>query len=112
MHYEPRNSEADAKFIEAGGLKSWGCYAVLLAVIILLILFAIVRALLINLIADPAASWGALLFLAAVVAETVYLWKKRRRKLRMEQEHMWQMEMERGSQKKEVARQQQSEKAL
>lgn len=35
MYYEPRNPEADAKFIEAGGLKSWGCYAFLLGVLVL-----------------------------------------------------------------------------
>jgi hypothetical protein len=49
MYYQPRNPEADAKFIEAGGLKSWGCFALIPALLVLLLFFIIVHALLTNL---------------------------------------------------------------
>lgn len=93
MYYAPRNPEADAKFIEAGGLKSWGCYAFLLCVLVLAILFVAVYALLTNLIGGPAAWWVSLILLSGVVTGVVSLWISRRRRRREAQEQAWQRAM-------------------
>ena len=95
MHYEPRNQEADAQVIEAGGLKSWGCYAFLLAVLVLLLLLVPMHILLSNLLGDPMAWWASLLVLIGVLAGVVSLWIKRRRRQRMAQEQAWQRAMRR-----------------
>jgi LPXTG-motif cell wall-anchored protein len=93
MHYEPRNQEADAQIIEAGGLKSWGCYAFLLAVLVLLILLVPVHILLSNLLGDPVAWWASTLLLIGVLAAAGSLWIRRRRRQRMAQEQAWQRAM-------------------
>ena len=90
MHYEPRNTEADAKFIEAGGLKNWGCFALLLVILVLVILFVITHVLLIYLIGDPAAWWGSIIFLIGVTTGVAYFWIRSRRRQRREQELIWQ----------------------
>jgi hypothetical protein len=87
MYYEPRNPEADAKFIEAEGLKSWGCYALLLSVLVLVLLCVLVHALLTHLMADPTAWWVSFLLISGVVAGAVSLWIRRRRRQRVAQEH-------------------------
>ncbi|MEO8973429.1 MAG: hypothetical protein ABI406_17725 [Ktedonobacteraceae bacterium] len=96
MHYEPRNTEASAKFIEAGGLKSWGCFAFLLVVLVLVLLFVLVHALLIHLFGEPVAWWGSVIFLIGVATGSVYLWIRTRRKQRREQELVWQRAMGNG----------------
>ncbi|MBA2285892.1 MAG: hypothetical protein H0W02_10435 [Ktedonobacteraceae bacterium] len=98
--YEPRNMEADAKFIEAGGLKNWGCFAVLLAILVLVLLFVVAHALLMNLIGEPAAWWGSLIFLMGVTTGAIYLWSRRRRRQRSAQEQIWQQAMGNGSPEK------------
>ena len=95
MYNEPRNPEADAKFIEAGGLKSWGCYAFLLGVLALVLLFVLVHALLTNLMGDPAAWWASLLMLIGVMTGAVSLWIRRKRRQRGAQEQAWQRAMRR-----------------
>ncbi|MGI9059884.1 MAG: hypothetical protein ACR2H5_15045 [Ktedonobacteraceae bacterium] len=95
MHYEPRNQEADARIIEAGGLKSWGCYAFLLAVLVLLILLVPVHIPLSNLLGDPVAWWASTLLLIGVLVGAVSLWNRRRRRQRMMQEQAWQRAMRR-----------------
>ena len=89
MYNQPRNPEADAKFIEAGGLKSWGCYALLLGLLVLLLLFVLVHALLSTLMGDPAALWVGLLLVIGVAAGAVSLWFRRRRRKRIAQEQAW-----------------------
>lgn len=79
-HNDPRNVGADAQFIEAGGLKDWGCYAFLLSVLVLIMLFFIVRALLTILIGETAALWITLVLLIGAVAGIVFLWIRRRRR--------------------------------
>jgi hypothetical protein len=100
MHSESRNLEADAKFIEAGGPKSWGCFALLLSIIVLVLLFVLVRLLLLNLIGEPEASWGSLIFLLAVIGGAVSLWIRNGRKQRRVQEQVWQQAIGNGSHKK------------
>ena len=95
MYDEPRNPEADAKFIEAGGLKSWGCYAFLFSVLALLLFFILVRTLLIKLLGDPAAWWGSLVLLIGVLVGAVYLWIRGRRRQSVVQEQAWQRAMRR-----------------
>ncbi len=95
MYDEPRNPEADAKVIEAGGLKSWGCYTFLLSVLALLLFFILVRTLLINLLGDPAAWWGSLVLLIGVLMGVVYLWVRSRRRRSAAQEQAWQRAMRR-----------------
>ncbi len=99
--YEPRNIEADTKFIEAGGLKNWGCFALLLAVLVLVLLFVLVHALLINLIGEPEASWGSLIFIMGVTIGAIYLWSRRRRRQRRAQEQVWQRAIGNGSPEKQ-----------
>jgi hypothetical protein len=89
-HRESRNPGADAKFIEAGGLKSWGCFALLISIIVLALLFVLVRLSLLHLIGEPAASWGSLIFVFAVASGAVALWISNRRKQRRVQEQVWQ----------------------
>lgn len=93
--YESRHPEADAKFIEAGGLKSWGCFAFLLCGLVLVLLFALVHVLLANLVGDPAASLASLLVLIGVMTGAVSLWIRRRRRQRVAQEQAWQQAMRR-----------------
>src|SRR5579859_3213168 len=95
--YEPRNIEADAKFIEAGGLKNWGCFAVLLAILVLVLLFVVAHALLIHLIGEPAAWWGSLIFIMGVTTGVIYLWSRRRRRQRSAQEQIWRQAMGNGT---------------
>ena len=93
MHYEPRNPQADGNFIKMGGLKSWGCYAFLLCVLVLVLLFVLVHVLLASLMGDPAAWWLSLLVLTGVTTGAVFLWISRRRKQRAAQEQAWQRAM-------------------
>jgi Flp pilus assembly protein TadB len=81
-HNDPQNVGADAQFIEAGGLKNWGCAAFLLSVLVLLLLFFIVKALLSSVIGPTAALWITLVLLIGVVAGIVFLWTRRRRRQR------------------------------
>jgi membrane protein YdbS with pleckstrin-like domain len=87
---ESRNPGVDAKFIEAGGLKSWGCFALLISIIVLALLFVLVRLVLLQLIGEPAASWGSLIIVLAVASGVVALWISNRRKQRRAQEQVWQ----------------------
>ena len=75
-----RNVSADAKFIEAGGLKDWGCYAFLLSVLALVILFFVVRALLTLLVGEITALWITVVVLIGAVAGIAFLWIRRRRR--------------------------------
>jgi hypothetical protein len=93
MLFQPRNPDADAKFIEAGGLKSWGCFALLPALLVLVLFFVLVQALLTNLMGEPTALWVSLLLFSGVVAGVVVLWIRRRRRQRAAQEHAWQQAM-------------------
>ena len=82
------NPEASAKFIEAGGLKSWGCFAVFLGALVLVLLFVLVHALLIHLLADPVAWWASLLLLSVVGLGVASLWLRRRRGKKRIQENL------------------------
>ncbi len=93
MYHQPRNPEADAKFIEAGGLKSWGCYAFILCVLVLLILLVIAHALLSALIGNLAARGVSLFLLIGVLTGVVFLWIRRRRRQKIAQEQAWQRAM-------------------
>jgi hypothetical protein len=95
MKYEHRNPEADAKFIEAGGLQSWGCFAVLLAAIAITLLTVIAHVLLNNLIGDPAAWWASAILVSAIAIGAIFFWISRRRKQKIAQEQAWQQEMRR-----------------
>jgi len=81
-HHVPRNVEADAEFIEAGGLKDWGCFALLLAVLVLVLVlyFFVARALLTLLIGATAALWVTLVLLIGIVAGIAFLWVRRRQR--------------------------------
>ncbi len=100
MQYEPRNIEADAKFIESGGLKNWGCFAFLLAALVLVLLYVVAHVLLLNLIGEPAAWWGSLIFIMGVTMGAIYLWRRRRWRQRSVQEQIWQRAMGNGSSEK------------
>lgn len=78
MQHEPRHTQADANFIEMGGLKSWGCYAFVVSVLVLLLLFVLVHVLLAGLMGDPLAWWASLLVLIGVTTGAVFLWIRRR----------------------------------
>ena len=100
MHYEPRNMEADGKFIESGGLKNWGCFVFLLAALVLVLLFVLAHALLLHLIGEPAAWWSSLIFLIAITAGAVYLWLWRRRRQSKGQKLVWQQAIGNGLREK------------
>jgi hypothetical protein len=89
-NHESHYPGADAKFIEAGGLKSWGCFALLISIIVLALIFVLVRLPLLYLIGEPAASWGSLIFVLAVASGAFAFWISNRRKLRRAQEQVWQ----------------------
>jgi len=81
MNYHvPRNVEADAQFIESGGLKDWGCFALLISILGLVLFFFIARALLTLLIGATAALWVTLVLLIGIVAGITFLWIRRREK--------------------------------
>jgi hypothetical protein len=90
MAEPPRNFEHDAQFVESGGLKDWGCFAVFLILLVLVLLFVIIRVLLSPRVGEPLAFWGA----AGVVAVTVILlltfWIRARRIKKKKQEQIWQ----------------------
>jgi len=90
MHYDHRNIEADAKFIESGGLKNWGCFGFFVAFLVLVLLFVLLRLLLAQLIGGPAALWVTLVILAGLVGSVVFFWLRLRRKKKREQEQIWQ----------------------
>ena len=90
MHYEPRNPEADAQFIKAGGLKSRGGFALLLAGLILLPSFLMMHVLLTMLLGVPAAWWASLILFVGIVTGAVSLWIKSRRRQRVAQAQAWQ----------------------
>ena len=87
---ESRNPGVDAKFIEAGGLKSWGCFALLISIIVLALLFVLVRLVLVQLIGEPAASWGSLIVVLAVASGAIAFLVANRRKQKRVQEQVWQ----------------------
>lgn len=95
QYYNQRNPEVDAKFIEAGGLKSWGCFAVLLAALAMILLAVIAHVLLNNLIGDPAAWWVSTILVVAIAIGAIFFWIVRRRRLKIVQEQIWQQEMRR-----------------
>lgn len=95
MHYEPRNPEADAQFIKAGGLKSRGGCALLLAGLLLWPSFILMQALLVMLLGVPAAWWASLILLVGIVAGASALWIKSRRRQRVVQAQAWQRALRR-----------------
>lgn len=106
MYHEQRNFEADARFVEAGGLKNWGCTAMVVGICLLGILFVVVRLLLLKLISDPVASGITLLFIIGIAAGATSFLIRRRRRLLATQERIWQEAMAGNSQNKEGASQQ------
>ena len=95
MQYNHRNPEVDAKFIEAGGLKSWGCFAVLLAALAVILLAVIAHVLLNNLIGDPATWWVSAILVGAITIGAIFFLNSRSRRLKIAQEQLWQQEMRR-----------------
>lgn len=95
MNYEPRNPEVNARFIEAGGLKSWGCFALLLSAIAIILLIVVTHILLNKVMGDPAAWWVSLILVVAIAIGAISFWISRKRRLKIAQEQLWQQEMRR-----------------
>lgn len=91
----PRDMQADAQFIESGGLKNWGCFAAGLFVLILLIFYVVVHALLSNLWGYSSATlWASLGSVVVVAVGAISLWLRSRHRQRMAQEQLWQEQVE------------------
>jgi hypothetical protein len=95
MPDEPsRNFGADARYVESGGLKNGGCFAVGLFVLILLIFYVVVHVLVIHVWGDPTAVLVSAGIAIAVAVGAISLWIRRRSRLRSAQEQLWQEQME------------------
>ena len=90
MAYEPRNFQADTQFVKSGGLKNWGCFAVGLFILVLLIFYVVIHALLSRVWGDPTAVWASAGIVLVVAIGAISLWIWRRSRLRSAQAQLWQ----------------------